>query len=144
MLLKILRGSATIPNVTFIAAFDDLKLRKILTRKGQGLSPDFMEKFFPVSVKLAVPEERDLRRIALRAFKAFFADPGWYSKNVKAQGQFDEQFERVWQDGLGRVCTNFRRLKLLLNDVAAAQGAVLFEVDPLDLILFTPCVASSR
>src|SRR5262249_49487923 len=47
VLLKILRGAPSFPNVTFVCAFSSEKVREEL-----GKSSEELEKFFPVSIKL--------------------------------------------------------------------------------------------
>jgi len=46
VLLKILRGASSIPNVTFVCAFSEEEITKELDNK-TGLSYGYMEKFSP-------------------------------------------------------------------------------------------------
>ena len=48
--------------------------------------------------------------------------------------KFTELLDRVWGDALSRVCTNLRKVGLLLNDILAAARAITGEVNPFDLV----------
>ena len=52
VLLKILRGASSIPNVTFVCAFSEEAIKKELGSP----SFDYLEKFLPVSVRLSAPD----------------------------------------------------------------------------------------
>lgn len=61
VLLKILRGASSIPNVTFVCAFSEKQIRGEISKDG-SLAPDYLEKFFPVSVNLPAPDPNMIGR----------------------------------------------------------------------------------
>ncbi len=138
-LLKVLRGAGAIPNVTFLCAFDGRELRRVIEIE----RADYLEKFFPVSIPLADTSDSAVQGLALRNIDDTFGDAAWFF-NEKRKQQFLLDVEAVWREMLGSLCINFRKLNMLLNNLRTAIHPVMFEVDPLDLLLaealrtFTP------
>jgi KAP family P-loop domain len=131
VLLKILRGASSIPNVTFICAFSDEEITKLLSGDAT-LSYGYLEKFFPVSVNLAAPEPSMIGRLLQAQIKAAARQGNWFlGTNEKT---FGELLERMWQESLSRICTNLRKTSLLLNDLSASGRIIGREVNTLDLV----------
>lgn len=131
VLLKILRGIASISNVTFVCAFSDQELRTRL-RKDQELSYEYLEKFFPVSLSLAPPSPEMLGRLFKTRLTTFFEENGWFEVEAERK-RFLEPLERLWTDCFSSLCGNFRKAGLLLSDIRAAATPLKREVDPVDL-----------
>jgi hypothetical protein len=131
VLLKILRGAASIPNVTFICAFSEIEVRQRLSI-GAELSNDYLDKFFPVSVHLAPPDPDMVGKLFQGQVASTAKSENWFlGGNSKT---FHESLEQMWQESLSNICTNLRKAGLLLNDLMAAVRPIVGEVNTLDLI----------
>lgn len=132
-LFKLLRGASALPNLTFICTFSETDLRRIVGSVAGG-SEDYLEKFFPASIRLPAPTGDLLGRslldrliLFLRRQKAF--------QSADEQKCFREDFEKVWNDCLQHVVRNLRRAGRLAIEVEMAHAPVGGEVEPLDVIL---------
>jgi len=131
VLLKILRGASSIPNVTFVCAFSEEEIKRELSKDGK-LSYDYLEKFFPVSVNLSPPNPEILGTLFQDRLKRVFAEQNWF-RTEEGASDFAKGLGRIWEDSLSRVCTNFRKAGLLLNDILTSARPITAEVNPLDL-----------
>jgi hypothetical protein len=131
VLLKILRGASSMPNVTFICAFSEREVRKTLSSEGK-ISNDYFEKFFPVSVTLGAPDPKMLGLLLQRRITAAAGEGNWFLGTDEKK--FRELLEYMWDQSLSQICTNLRKLRLLLNDVTTAAKPVAGEVNTFDLI----------
>jgi KAP family P-loop domain len=129
VLLKILRGASSIPNTTFICAFSDKWIRAELREE----APDYLEKFFPVSVNLSTPDQDMIGRCLQDQLKRKLAEQGWF-KASDDEKKFIEPLEKAWNDALSKVCTNLRKAGLLVNDILTAARGIVGEVNPFDLV----------
>lgn len=93
VLLKILRGASSIPNVTFICAFSKEAIEKELQKDG-GLSHDYMEKFFPVSVNLSAPDPDILGRLFQARLIKGYSEQKWFRMGEDAR-KFTELLEQT-------------------------------------------------
>src|SRR5271157_282866 len=130
VLLKILRGVASIRNITFVCAFSEKEMRK-LSDDG-GWSHDYLEKFFPVTINLAAPDAGMLGRLFQDRLKNSFREQNWFP-TPEGETKFSELLERVWNESLSRVCTNLRKIGLLFNDIRSAARPITGEVNAFDL-----------
>jgi hypothetical protein len=131
ILLKILRGASSMPNVTFVCAFSETEIRKTLSTEGD-ISNDYFEKFFPVSVSLAPPDPKMLGMLFRRQVISAAACGHWFLG--ANDSKFPELLEYMWEESLSHICTNLRKVRLLLNDLMSAAHPVAGEVNTLDLI----------
>jgi hypothetical protein len=131
VLLKILRGASSMPGVTFICAFSEHEVRKTLKTSGD-LSSDFFEKFFPVSVSVATPDPKMLGALFQRHILGATSKDNWFLGTEEKK--FRELLDYVWEESLSRICTNLRKLRLLINDVMAAARPIAGEINAFDLI----------
>jgi KAP-like P-loop domain-containing protein len=131
VLLKILRGASSIPNVTFICAFSVEEMKKHLSPDG-ALTYEYLEKFFPVTVSLAAPDPAMVGRLFQGRVKAAATSEKWFRGTD--QKKFDELLDFLWKEALWQICTNLRKATLLLNDVKACARSIGGEVNLLDLI----------
>jgi KAP family P-loop domain len=136
VLLKIIRGASSIPNVTFICAYSEDEVRKRLDINGD-LSYDYLEKFFPVSVNLSAPAPDLIGRCFRAELHRRFSDQSWFKdrNDSNDSNDFAEQLEDIWTESLQNLCTNFRKAGLLVNDSTSAAQPVVGEVNPLDLVM---------
>jgi hypothetical protein len=129
VLLKILRGASSIPNVTFICAFSVEEMKKHLSPK---LSYEYLEKFFPVSVSLAAPDPVMVGRLFQNRVKVAANKEKWFLGTD--QKKFEELLDFLWKESLWQICSNLRKAALLVNDVSASAHSIGGEVNLLDLI----------
>jgi predicted KAP-like P-loop ATPase len=128
VLLKILRGASSIPNVTFICAFSEHEITKQLA----PTSYEYLEKFFPVSVNLSPPDPVMIERLFQDRIRKAARDGNWFLGTDEKT--FVELLQRMWQGSLSRICTNLRKTGLLMNDLTASARIIGAEVNSLDLI----------
>ncbi|HEY6291602.1 MAG TPA: P-loop NTPase fold protein [Terriglobia bacterium] len=128
VLLKVLRGAFTIPNVSFVCAFSE----KHVTDEMQE-SRDYLEKFFPVSVSLSGPSSDLVGKLFQARLKNELAQQRWFIKE-EDEANFSKLLEGLWQDALAMLCTNLRKANILLNDIFAAARSIVGEVNPFDLV----------
>jgi hypothetical protein len=133
VLLKILRGASSIPNVTFVCAFSEEEIKNELSKDG-GMSYDYLEKFFPVSIAVSAPDSDMLGACFQAGIKAGLEEQGWFSTEEDRKS-FLKLLDMAWRDSISRVCTNFRKASLLSNDVFSASRAIVREVNAVDLVL---------
>jgi hypothetical protein len=133
VLLKILRGVSSFPNVTFVCAFSEEEIRKEI-QKQTRFSYDYLEKFFPVSVNLSPPPVEMIGKCLRIQLKQRLSEQRWFRTDEDCN-KFDLLLEDVWTDTLQNICTNLRKAGLLVNDVAAAGRPIAGEVNALDLVL---------
>jgi hypothetical protein len=128
-LLKILRGASSIPNVTFVCAFSDKWIRAVLKEE----VPDYLQKFFPVSVNLPAPDPDMIGRCVKDQLKSSLAKQNWFG-TADEEKKFTELLDRAWNDALSRICANLRKAGLLINDASTTGSAISGEVNPFDLV----------
>ncbi len=132
LLLKVLRGAASIPNVTFVCAFSEEEIKKQLGSGGSSLSYGYLEKFFPVKVHLAPPNPDVVGKLLQNEILTAAKEQNWFL--AVDEKKFAELFTDLWQESLSRICTNLRKAGLLLNDFFASARTIGKEVNILDLI----------
>lgn len=130
VLLKILRGASSIPNVTFVCAFSGEVVKNRLPPDQS--SSDYLEKFFPVSVNLTPPPPDMVGRLFEHRIKAEVNQRKWFIGNDEKK--FTELLQYMWQESLFQICSNLRKASLLLNSVVTAARPIAGEVNTIDLI----------
>jgi hypothetical protein len=131
VLLKILRGASSMPNVTFVCAFSEREVRKMLS-EGRDVSNDYFEKFFPAKVNLAPPDPKMLGMLFQRQIISAATSANWFLGTDEKK--FRELLEYMWEQSLSQICTNLRKLRLLLNDVMTAAWPIAGEVNAFDFV----------
>lgn len=133
VLLKILRGASSLPNVTFVCAFSLGDVTKTLSTD-RALAPDYLEKFFPVSLRLSPPSPTLIAECFQTRLKNSLTQQQWFSRDDEG-AIFEERIGNIWRYALETLCTNLRKAGLLINDVLAAGESIVGEVNPLDLVM---------
>jgi KAP family P-loop domain len=128
-LLKVIRGIATLPNVSFVCAGSLETIGKIVEK-----DEEYFEKFFPVIISVTEPDPAALRRAGADRLVDAFASCDWFVNNTEAE-QFKKRIESVWDARIALFCKTLRAVGLLANDVSVAAAPLRREVDPLDLTL---------
>jgi hypothetical protein len=128
VLFKILRGASSMPNVTFVCAFSEREVRKTLS----DISNDYFEKFFPASVSLAAPDPKMIGLLFQNRITTVASSGNWFVG--KDNKKFNELLKYMWEESLEQICTNLRKLRLLLNDLMTTARQIAGEVNTLDLV----------
>ena len=114
--------------MSFVCAFTEDEVRRI-----SGLTQEYLEKFFSVSVSLIPPSPETVGRCLRTRLVESFTKQGWFGTEADS-AEFGNPFQSLWEDSLARLCGNLRKAGLLSNDVAAAGQPIAGEVNALDLV----------
>jgi len=128
-LLKVIRGIATLPNLSFVCAGNLETLIKVTEKDNE-----YFERFFPVVISISEPDAGSLRRTGVDRLVAVFASCGWFERKDEAES-VKREIERVWDGRIAPFCRTLRAVGLLANDVSVAAAPLRREVDPVDLTL---------
>jgi hypothetical protein len=127
--LKLLRGSDKLSNITFLCAFDKGEVSLILrgTRPNQDTSV-FIEKFFPVEFRLPEIDSAQLR--------SFFAQR---VERILERSELPEQdlaksVEQAWDGGLNQHFLNLRKIKVFFNRINRSLELIAHEVNVWDFV----------
>lgn len=134
VVLKILRGVAAFPNLSYVCAFDRSQVEKILFEKQDNDSREYFEKFFPVNYALPKQDSALLSRALQARLVAVFDDLKWFETDEDRK-QFKQKFQQAWDETLTKLCTNLRKVALIINDVSVAARRLVREVNALDLVV---------
>jgi len=116
-----------------VCAFSDEEIRQRLSKDGE-LTPEYFEKFFPVSIPIAAPDPALVGRLFTKRIKTRFSSKTSWFATKSAEKQFSDLLDQAWKDYISRVCTNFRKMGLLVNDVSSAARLIEREVNAFDLV----------
>jgi predicted KAP-like P-loop ATPase len=128
-LLKVIRGVASLRNVSFVCAFDRPTVEKILEKESS-----YFEKFFQTSIQIPAVDPTALRKAGTERLTGAFRRRNWFGSEQETQA-FRTEIEAIWDDRIAPFCRNLRAIGLLANDVGAAAALLHGEVYPLDLTL---------
>ncbi len=134
VVLKILRGVAFFPNLSYVCAFARAEVEKKLFGNQNTESREYFEKFFPVSFAVPKPDAGLLFRVLQSKLVAVFNDLNWFQTNEERK-QFNEKLQQVWDETLIQLCTNLRKVAFIVNDVSVAARRLVREVNALDLVV---------
>jgi hypothetical protein len=128
--LKLLRGSDKLSNLTFLCLFSPTELALILkkTRPHQDTAI-FIEKFFPVTFRLPLIDAVQLQDFLSQGVNRIL-EPHALEQGAVEKGEV----ERMWKDGADTYFRNLRRLKLFLNKISRSLQLVAHEVNIGDFI----------
>jgi hypothetical protein len=127
--LKLLRGSDRLSNITFLCAFDKAEVVLILetTRPLQKASI-FIEKFFPVEFRLPAIDSAQLREFfSQRMTRVLEHNAIPHAKGLKS-------VEKIWDDGADLHFQNLRKIKLFFNKIDRSLAPIAHEVNIEDFI----------
>lgn len=130
-LLKIIRGVAALPNLTFVCALNQDHVEKVAFDEPGGDAHEFFEKFFPTVLDLPKPSTDVLQHLLTDQLSITF-EGSWF-KNETERNDFAVALKDLWKTALIHVCGNIRKTSLLLNDIATSAQLTEGEVNPLDL-----------
>lgn len=131
-LLKFLRGCPSLPNISFVCAFQQDQVERMACDKSDADSTEYMEKFFPVNIDLPEISSDSLAPVLLAELSTGFRDANWVFDESRQQ-DFKKRFDQLWNGGLNRLCTNLRKCRLFSSDVGSVAHMIGDEVDSSDL-----------
>lgn len=128
--LKLLRGSDRLSNITFLCAFAPSELALILevTRASQDTAA-FIEKFFPVQVALPKIDSSERRFLLLQRINEIFV-----RYDLPPDDAMSKRLEKLWENGASLYFRNLRPIKLFLNRINQSLGRIADEVSIEDFI----------
>jgi len=111
--LKLLRGSDKLSNVTYLCAFERSEVAKILQKtRPQQDTLKFIEKFFPVVFPLPEIDVAQLQAFFSQGIARILEGTGLDSSAKVAEG--------IWESGGAGYFQNLRRIKIFLNKISRA------------------------
>lgn len=127
--LKVLRGSDKLANITFLCAFDKAEVGKILkvTRPDQD-TPLFIEKFFPLEFRLPEIDAAQLQSLFSQRIDRIL------EHNALPQAGLSKTLEKIWQGGAGLYFQNLRKIKLFFNRIGRSLDRIADEVNIEDFL----------
>jgi hypothetical protein len=128
-LLKMIRGFATLPNLSFVCAGNLDELIKIT-----GKNHEYFEKFFPIVISVPDPNPAAIRKATVDRIVTAFANSDWFDSKAEAE-QLKNRLDAAWAGKIAPFCKTLRASGLLANNVSVASASLRREVDPLDLTL---------
>jgi len=134
ILLKIIRGVSAFPNLSYVCALNRSAVEKILPKIDGVEEHEYFEKFFPATFELPRVDSGLLfRLLSSKLTKMLSAVHSFRSESE--QKEFDESLRKVWDDSLVNLCTNIRKISLILNDVEFGIRPIASEVNPFDFVV---------
>lgn len=134
VLLKVIRGVSAFPNLTYVCALNRLTVEKILPKLDGVDQHEFFEKFFPATFELPRLDSSLLYRLfstkltrMLSALHSF--------RTAGEEKEFNESLKKIWDSTLLNLCTNIRKISLILNDVEFGIRPIASEVNPFDFVV---------
>jgi hypothetical protein len=126
---KLLRGSESFVNFTFVCSFDKAELGRILkaNRPHQEID-NFLEKFFQLFVPLPPVDYAQLRDLFLERVTTVLA------RYSLSQDDTQKSFSKLWENGAGTYFRNLRRIKLFLNRIDHSLARIGAEVNVTDFV----------
>jgi KAP family P-loop domain len=127
---KLLRGSDTLSNITFLCSFSTEELTLILktTRPSQDTRA-FIEKFFSVEFPLPKIDSTELRDLLSRKIASLVR-----RYTVPPHEDLSKSIEEIWGSGASLYFGNLRRIKLFLNRISQSLERIAGEVNTEDFI----------
>ena len=127
--LKLLRGSDKLSNITFLCAFAKVEVSRILmtTRPHQDTEL-FIEKFFPVEFRLPEIDSAQL--------KTFFSQrvDRVLERSALSHDDLAKSVEEAWDGGIGLYFPNLRKIKVFFNRINRSLELVAHEVNVWDFV----------
>ena len=133
-LLKVIRGVASLRNLSFVCAADRETIVRTVKEVDNDESQLYFEKFFPVVVQVPKADVSAIRKAGTQRLVAAFNRRGWFENEAQAE-HFRKQIDDIWSERIAPFCRTLRAIGLLSNDVSTAAALLRREVHPVDLTL---------
>lgn len=134
VLLKIIRGVTSFPNLCYVCAFSRTAIERIYPKETTEGLEGYYEKFFPVSFILPKPEPDLLFRVLQAKLERVFNSLDWFDTE-EDRTKFQKRMKDAWEDVLAKLFTNLRKITLAVNDVSVGAVPIAREVNAFDFFL---------
>ncbi|KAA6465278.1 hypothetical protein DYQ86_04860 [Acidobacteria bacterium AB60] len=135
VLLKLIRGFASLPHLSFICALERHHVEGLIREEFGAADHTFFHKFFAESFQLPRLFDSFLESEAHDRLVAVFDRHGWFVSDSAVKTTFSDSIRQLWGAILSPFCSNVRLVNRLVSAVRAEAGAIIGEVDPIDLTL---------
>ncbi len=133
VVLKILRGVAFFPNLSYVCAFDRSVVMRTCFGEHNLESREYFEKFFPVVFALPKPDANLLFQMLHLRLVAVFNESHMLQTDDEKK-RFIKTLGELWDRTLISLCTNLRKVVLIVNDVSVSVRPIAREINALDLV----------
>lgn len=134
ILLKIVRGVADLPNLSFVCAANHRSLVRTMSPGDLGYGRILLEKFFPLRFRLPPADRGLLSKIFDQQFEKICKE-FHLLETEEEQKAFNDKFFPLWQSNIKFWMNNIRRLSLFFNSLHAALTPVHQEVNLYDMFI---------
>ena len=134
ILLKVIRGISSVPNLSFVCAGERRTIIEMVRDGFNDKSNTYFEKFFPASIPIPRVPPTVLKRVGTQRLVATFIRREWLQSESEVDG-FRTQIDALWTERIAPFCSTLRAIGSLTNDVDAAALRLKHEVHPVDLTL---------
>ncbi len=128
-LLKVIKGIATLPNLSFVCAAN---IETMIQTTGKD--NEYFQKFFPIIIFVPEPDPAALLNAGTDRLVSTFVSLDWFESHTEDE-EFKKRIESLWAASISPFCTNLRTIGLLANGVSVAAAPLRGEVDAVDLTL---------
>lgn len=133
-LLKVVRGIASLPNVSFVCAAERKKLTETVCQDTGDDANLYFEKFFPSSVQIPKSDPEAMQNAGIERLVSALQSRQWFKDDAEIE-QYREDLGKIWPTHIAYWVRNLRAIGLLANDVSIAAAPLRRQVDPVDLAL---------
>lgn len=133
-LLKVVRGIASLPNVSFVCAAERKKLTETVFESSNDDANLYFEKFFPSSVQIPKPDPQALQNAGIERLVSALRSRQWFRDDDEID-QYRQDLSKIWPTRIAYWVRNLRAIGLLANDVSVAAAPLRRQVDPVDLTM---------
>lgn len=135
VLMKLIRGFASIPRLSFICALERNHVEKLVREEFGAIDYTFFHKFFAESYPLPKLLDSFLESEACDGLVSVFDRQGWFLSDSSTKAAFSDSIRKAWGEVLAPICSNCRLVNRLVSAARAEAGPIIGEADPIDLTL---------
>jgi hypothetical protein len=133
-LLKVLRGTPELPNISYVCAFSKDAVARVISPDNPQHGMRYLEKFFPVQLQLPRLDEDLLYYIISDEIGATVEREQMFM-DEPSRRSFNDSFSGLWHQLLKRELTNFRIVGQTLRSFDSSLHALRSEVHAFDLLV---------
>ena len=133
-LLKIVRGVVDLPNVTFVGAFNEEALVRLISPKDLAYGHFYLEKFFPVQVPLPGTDEQLISTLFDQELEKL-CKRNHLVETPEEKTSFQQALSQIWHRAMKRHIRNLRKLRLFFNTLGLAVAPVASEINLFDMMI---------
>jgi hypothetical protein len=138
-LLKLLRGVAGVPNLSFVCACDKNEVMRrvgpLVDDRGKE-AREYFEKFFLDVIPLSEPTPETLQNVGIGRIVRTLKACGGFITDADEQA-FQSNLTTIWPGCFASFCRNLRKIGIVANDMHGAATLLGRDVSYTDLALIT-------